>query len=242
MLGQPPAWAHHDPCATSARGQCYGEITAHGLRRLLQLLPPQCALRADTVVHDVGSGFGDAAARLRRWTNVSRVVGIEINACRAAAAANRHGRTAGLELSAGDVRRVGFASAHVVYLTPQCWAADLLGVIFSELAPRAPSLRCIVAFGSIDALAAQGLPALVQRWGSIARVGRDVEGTWDARAAAVYVTRDGRGACANRTSAACVRRMRRLLASASTAAERAAAADGDAGPASPWRRPPERDG
>ena len=45
--------------------------------------PPTQAVRADSVLYDVGSGFGRFASFLRAHTNASRVVGIEVNSCRA---------------------------------------------------------------------------------------------------------------------------------------------------------------
>ena len=45
--------------------------------------PPTQAVRTDSVLYDVGSGFGRFASFLRAHTNASRVVGIEVNSCRA---------------------------------------------------------------------------------------------------------------------------------------------------------------
>jgi SAM-dependent methyltransferase len=221
-MDRPPTWAHADPCAAVERDQCYGEVTERGLQRVLHLLPPSCTLRPDSVVYDVGSGFGAAAAFLRAATNVDRVVGVEINACRAAVAARR--ARDGLTLVHGDVRRLGFEDATHVYLTSQCFSPSLLRAIFSRLAARAPRLRCIVDVGSADALVAQRIVPLAASWGAVREIAPDITATWDEHAAALYVVR---GAC----NATCVRRARRWLEH--TAAE--AEASDLPGPVNPWR-------
>lgn len=207
--------------------QCYGEITPHGMRRMLWLLPSACALRADSVLYDVGSGFGRFASFLRSHTSVRRVVGIEVNECRARIAARLAAPS--LEFRSGDVRELGFDDATHVFITSQCWGTQLLRDLFGRLAHRAPHLGCVVNYGSLPH--AQDLASLTAAWGRLAGVGASVAGTWDRHATALYIRRD---ASCNATTA-CIRSTHRRLASAAREAE-AAAERGE----SPWRRPPER--
>ena len=234
MLGRarpPPAWAVSDPCTSSRPEHCYGELTQHGFRRLLHHLPPSCQLQTDSVFYDIGSGFGRLAAYVRAHTNVSRVVGVEINGCRARAAQKRFfGRrpshSKGFVLLNADIRATGFDDATHLYLTSQCWRPSLLTAIFGRLASRAPRLRCILNVGSLDALAAQDIAALAAPFGPVRWLCREVSGTWDAYAAALVVTRGG-------CNASCVRRARERIAQASADVE----AIDRPGPPNPWRRP-----
>lgn len=225
-------WQHGEPSHWSACDrpedpeQCYGEITPDGMRRLLWLLPSACALRPDSVLYDIGSGFGRFAAFLRTRANVSHVVGLEVNECRARRAA--HLNAPGLELRHGDVRRLGFDDATHVFMTSACWGEELLRDLFGRLAHRSRRLGCIVNFCSLPH--AHDLAALVAGWGRLAGIGQSIAGTWDPHAAALYIRK---GACSGNGSSACVRRMRRRLATAAKEAE-AAAQEGE----SPWRRPP----
>ena len=226
MLQALPRWVHAaDPCASMAREQCYGEVLNHGLQRMLQMLPSPCILRPDDVIYDVGSGFGAAAAYMSDAVNVSQVVGVEVNACRAATAASRHGAnaTSRLLLRLGDVRKLGFDRATMIYMTSQCFAPSLLRSIFGRLAVRAAKLRCIVDVGSLDSLASQRIVSLAAPWGMVRRIAQDITATWDEHAAAIYFVR---GAC----SASCVRRAHRWL---KHAAEDLEAADLP-GPVNPW--------
>ena len=147
-------------------------------------------MESDSVVYDVGSGFGRIAAAIRARTNVSRVVGVEVSGCRARAALRRYGgRMPGLQLQHADIRDVGFADATHLYLTSQCWQPSLLTAIFGMHAPR---LRCIIDVGSLDALAAQRIAHFAAGFGPVRSLARQIPGTWDAHAAALFVTR---GAC-----------------------------------------------
>ena len=223
-VSAPPRWAISDPCSSSHREHCYGELTRHGLRRLLSILPPACSMEADSVVYDVGSGFGRIAAAIRARTNVSRVIGVEVSGCRARAALKRYGgRVHGLTLQHADIRDVGFADATHLYLTSQCWQPSLLTAIFGMHAPR---LRCIIDVGSLDALAAQHIAAFAAAFGPVRSLARQISGTWDEHAAALFVTR---GEC----NATCVSRAQERIEQASQEAE-----DTDRpGPMNPWRRP-----
>ena len=123
--------------------------------------PPTQAVRADSVLYDMGSGFGRFVSFLREHTNSSRVVGIEVNSCRARQAA-RLSSISRLELRRGDVRQLGFADATHVFITAQCWGEQLLRAVFGRLAQRAPRLRCVVQFGSLPH--AHDLAAIFGRW------------------------------------------------------------------------------
>ena len=248
MDGTPPTWAHADPCASHAPAQCYGEVAPEGVSRLVHLLPSassRCAVRrTGDVLYDVGSGFGRVCAQLVELTNAS-VAGIEVNACRVAAA-RRAFAGFPLLLREGDVRDVGFTDATHLVLTSQCWDRALLRAIFGRLARRAPRLRCIVDVGSADALVAQDIVGLASAFGTVSAIAPDVTGTWDARAAALFITRgargddDGRGRDDAAAAAPCnrscvgVRRARRWLESVAREVE----ASDLPGPLSPWRRPP----
>ena len=88
----PAAWAFADACHHADTSLCYGEITPYGVSRMLHLAPaPECSLVPQDVIYDVGSGFGFAANKMRELSNVSKVVGVEVNGCRAKAAASRFG-------------------------------------------------------------------------------------------------------------------------------------------------------
>ena len=234
---RPAAWAFADPCRSPELSQCYGELTYSGVSRLLSLLShpliaPQCSLTSTSVLYDIGSGFGRVAGLMRELTNVSHVVGVEVNGCRArtAALSLRRWPRGGLSFVHGDVRNVGFPDATHLYLTSQCWPTALLRAIFGRLARRAPQLRCIVDVGSLDALHMQDLAEVAASFGDVRAIGRQVSGTWDPYAGAVFIARPLSGAC-NRT---CVRRSRRWL----EAAAREAEAVDLPGTPSPWRRPP----
>ena len=237
---RPAAWAFDDPCWSSDVSLCYGELTTSGVYRLLHLLSlpasaPQCSLTASDVLYDIGSGFGRVAALLRESTNVSRVVGIEVNSCRARSAARLQGSHGGGGLSFvhGDVRKVGFDDATHLYLTSQCWPTALLRTIFGRLARRTPKLRCIIDVGSLDALVMQDLAEVASTFGEVRAIGRQVSGTWDVHAAAVLVVRPmhGAGVACNRS---CVRRSRRWLEAVARDVEEVDLP----GTPSPWRRPP----
>lgn len=229
MGGQPPSWAACE--RPHAPEQCYGEITPHGMSRLLWLLPGRCALQAESVLYDIGSGFGHFASFLRSRTNSARVVGIEINSCRAQQAARLS--APGLTFVQGDVRRLGFADATHAFLTSQCWGSELMTDVFGRLAEQAERLACMVMFGSLPH--ALELPPILGRWGTIDSFASSVSGTWDPAATALYLVR--KTGC--NTSKSCMRKMQKKLAAAESQAAReanVAAAAGD----SPWRLPPPR--
>lgn len=229
----------HEPSSWSAcerpdaPEQCYGEISPHGMARLLWLLPERCALRPDSVLYDLGSGFGHFASFLHRSraSNSSRVVGIEINGCRAQQAAKLS--VPGLAFVQGDVRRVGFADATHVFMTAQCWSSELLTDVFGRLARQAARLACITVFGSLPY--ALELPPILARWGTIDSYASSVSGTWDGAATALYVVE--RPLC--NASAPCLRKMRKKLAAAEVQAAKEAGVAEAAGD-SPWRLPPPR--
>jgi SAM-dependent methyltransferase len=252
----PPPWAFADACQDTG-ALCYGEVTRNGVSRMLALAPaPHCSFLPHDVIYDVGSGFGFAAATMREFSNVSKVVGVEVNECRArVAASSPRGRMQGLTFVHGDIRKVGFSDATHLYLTSQCWPKSLLRAIFGRLARSAPRLRCIMDVGSLDALVMQDIPGLASAWGLVRTIALQVTGTWDAHAAAVYVTkgraspgsrddlddddhgRDGRDLSTpcNRSQRSCaVRRARALLVRAAKDGE----ADATAATLSPWRPPP----
>ena len=215
------------PCPPSPdRAQCYGEARTTGLARIISLLEnvPKCALYPSDEIIDVGSGFGRAAAYLRRATNVKRVVGIEINGCRARLAARRSGP--GLELLHGDVRVAGLGNATHVYLTSQCFGSTLLADFFGRLAMQAPRLRCIIDLGSFDALSAQHLTSVSSQWGRVVAIGHEVRTTWDAHAGVIFVVR---GPC----NSSCSERAENRIARAAMDTE----ATDFAGPQSPWQQP-----
>ena len=171
------------------------------------------------------------ASFLRSRTNSARVVGIEINSCRAQQAARLS--APGLTFVQGGVRRLGFADATHAFLTSQCWGSELMTDVFGRLAEQAERLACMVMFGSLPH--ALELPPILGRWGTIDSFASSVSGTWDPAATALYLVR--RTGC--NTSKSCMRKMQKKLAAAESQAAReanVAAAAGD----SPWRLPPPR--
>ncbi|KAL1510137.1 hypothetical protein AB1Y20_006469 [Prymnesium parvum] len=120
-------------CRTNRSELCYGEPTLLGLRMLWTQWPRACALVPSSVLYDVGAGFGRLSAFLRVHSNASRVVGLEVDACRHAYARGvretlwRHLRAAPpLDFRLGDVRALGFAEATHVLVASQCWREELL--------------------------------------------------------------------------------------------------------------------
>ena len=74
-------------CKFKDHEQCYGELTDDGMERLVQTLTmaspgSPCALTPNSVFFDVGSGYGRLAMYVRMRTDATRVVGVEVNACR----------------------------------------------------------------------------------------------------------------------------------------------------------------
>ena len=232
MDGHRPTWAASDPCASLEQAQCYGEVTELGLRRSLYLMETHsCTITDTSVVYDIGSGHGNVARFFRTQTNASRIVGIEINACRATVAEAQHRKLLArpdFALLHGDVRQLGFDDATHVFLTSQCWDSELLGAIFGQLARRARQLTCVVSVGSLDALASQRLAALAAPFGRVGAIALRVAGTWDANAAAVHIVPARGGGC-NRS---CVRRTHRIL---KRAAEHVEADDYPGAELNPWR-------
>lgn len=229
LRGEPSSWSACE--RPDAPEQCYGEIAANGMARLLWLLPERCALRSDSVLYDIGSGFGHFASFLRSRTNSSRVVGVEINGCRAQEAAKLS--VPDLTFVQGDVRRIGFADATHVFLTAQCWSSALLSDVTGRLAQQAERLACMTVFGSLPY--ALELPPILGRWGTIDSFASSVSGTWDPAATALYIVR--KSGC--NASASCMRKMQKKLAAAELQAAREANVATAAGD-SPWRLPPPR--
>ena len=138
----------------STAEQRYGEPTADGLYRLLQQWPDECAIDNESVVYDVGSGFGRLCAYLRLHTNASAVRGLEINECRHHHAealretVRRVLPSAGaLDFILGDVRQLGFGEATHVLLAAQTWGEALLTGIFRQ-ALAARRVRCVSVISS----------------------------------------------------------------------------------------------
>jgi hypothetical protein len=163
-------------CPAESSEECYGELLNDGYEQILQGMPPPgspCALTPDSVLYDIGSGFGRLVMYARLRTNISRAVGIEINACRhrgavrgkaaleAAAQRSRGGSMkgstasssssretpllmAGLDLVNGDVREQSLGDATHVHMSIQCWGHELIDKIVSHLVPKAPRMRCML--------------------------------------------------------------------------------------------------
>ena len=144
-------------CPEEGEGQCYGEPTAHGLRQLLHHWPSACALTKESVLYDIGSGFGRLATFLKIHANASqqlRVRGIEINACRDAAAqellqfvkAREPGVGDSLSFRRGDVKELGFAEGTHAFMSSQCWTESLLVDVLTMARDKAPKVQCLVVF------------------------------------------------------------------------------------------------
>lgn len=184
---------------SSTMEQRYGEPTERGLRALLWHWPVECAIDDQSIVYDVGSGFGRLCAFVRLFTNASAVRGMEINECR-----HRHAEAlresvqqalpsvGALDFVLGDVRRRGFADATHVLLAAQTWGEGLL-VDILEQALVARRVRCLTVIS-------RGLPRgwtsrvsdLVSSFGH-AVVVNSLPTTYAASASAVFFRR---GRCA----------------------------------------------
>ena len=142
--GRCPACIHR--CPVNGTEQCYGEPNSPGMLRLLQRWPHEDALDKDSVLYDIGSGFGRLGAFLSLVTNAS-VRGIEINECRyrESIKLQRSIRSVDMHLDfrLGDARTLGVADATHCFLASTCWSASLFSSIF-EMAIAAPRLRSII--------------------------------------------------------------------------------------------------
>ena len=162
--------------------QCYGEIAPAGMHQLLRLLSnvPECALDRASVFYDVGSGIGRLSHFVRLSTNVSKVVGVELNGCRTRRARFMQSelmngslalrqRLSSLHFASADITKHGFPDATHLFLSSQCWPDVTMQSILT-LASTRPNLRCIVKFGH-DARNGP-MKESFDAWGHVARVGR----------------------------------------------------------------------
>lgn len=200
-------WASIVRCRFKAAEESFGEVRLAGMEKILRGLPQHgspCALDRSSEWMDIGSAFGRFAMHVRLRTNISRVVGVELNTCRArhAAAGQRRieyanpGSLAGLELIAGDVLSVGLRGATHIFLSVQCWPPQLIRAIVGELAPRSPRLRCMIfnARGVKSILARERIDTQVDAWGSVSAVVHDILTTWDPTEAVFVGKRSATGA------------------------------------------------
>ena len=182
--------------------ECYGEPELEGYPILINSWPPACALDAQSVFYDVGSGHGRLAAYIRLHTNVSAVRGIEINVCRHSRAIELQSlltreipqRAHTMSFVNGDVRALGFADATHIFLSSQCWDEALMRDVLAHATKRAPRLRCAVLFSwrRPDHWTAD-LRRMADAWGHVVGV-HSVPTTWSG-ASAVFLRR---GACLQR--------------------------------------------
>ena len=183
-------------CPALSREECYGELTEHGLESLIAGWPPECgALEPGSTLYDLGSGFGHLLLYFWLHTGLGVAKGIEINGCRATAAAALGRRAsaalaggtsaAALSFQHGDVRASGFRDATHVLLSSQCWRETLVADVF-RLAKEAPRLRCIVQLS--NARAPVNVSAHAASWGSAVGV-RSLNATWRGATATFYVHR-----------------------------------------------------
>lgn len=196
--------------------ECYGEVTEEGFEAVLQAMPgvgSPCALTADARFLDVGCGFGRLAMYVALRSNVSKVTGIESNMCRLDHA--QHGMaqieraapgtlTPRLRLIHGDVRKLTtLADTTHVFLSIQCWPADLIRTIVRDLARRTPALRCMIfSARGVPSLLAGANGRLVDEWGVVSQASFDVPTTWGSTEAVFVSKRAPGGAPADETQAA----------------------------------------
>jgi SAM-dependent methyltransferase len=194
----------HMACDSSQIEQCYGEPSIEGIYQLTAAMRKSaCALQSDSVIYDIGSGYGRLATYLFLKERAQQVKGIEINECRGGAAVELadavKGAVAGgpdadqmgqLTLMTGDVRALGFADATHIFLSSQCWSAALLSEVYGRLAQASPKLQCIVNFARGRPLGFErSIDELAETWGHV--VGsKFVPTTWGG-ATATFIKRGG---------------------------------------------------
>lgn len=157
---------HSDPCSLRSNveqgEQTYGEISHEALRPFLHTLQrtPSCALSAESIFYDIGSGLGRLAWYVRGMSVARRVVGVEVNRCRHARAMAMRSEaiaisSAGMPAPASatpeaerlqllhnlsyvhaDIRTRGFADATHAFMTPVCFSRPLLRELVSMAANR----------------------------------------------------------------------------------------------------------
>ena len=189
--------------------QCYGEIAVEGMFQLLRALPntSPCALTADSTFYDVGSGLGRFALFMRLKTNISAVVGVELNGCRSKASKLMHEalrnasavppkRLDALRFFHADINQQGFQDATHLFLSSQCWPDETLAKLFETARTHRPNLRCVIKFGH-DARP-DGVGGAIDRWGHVERVGR-ADATFGPGMSAIML---GAGPCASERHAA----------------------------------------
>lgn len=193
----------------SHHSQCYGEIAVEGMFQMLRALPKAsaCALTPDSTFYDVGSGLGRFSLFMRMKTNISKVVGVELNGCRAKAAMTMHAalrnasvipreRLDALRFLHADINEQGFHDATHLFLSSQCWPDETLAKLFETARAHRPNLRCVVKFGH-DARP-DGVGGAIDRWGHIERVGR-ADATFGPGMSAIML---GAGPCTGERHAA----------------------------------------
>lgn len=199
-------------CTTEGPNQCYGELTEKGYESLLTSMPrhgSSCALTPESVFYDIGSGYGRLAMYVALRANVSRVVGMEVNKCRhrhalhgkkriqerlaampVAGTGQRKLPLGNLDLVEADVLQAGVGRATHLFLSIQCWSAELVKSVIALL-PKSPTVRCVIvcASGARDLLDTQssdddeGKSSLVtlDRWGDLENALIEAEATWTKR-------------------------------------------------------------
>lgn len=162
-----------DHCKTPSTEETYGELTAEGMRQLLDGMPAECALDEHSVFIDVGSGNGHIPLFVRAATNVKYSYGIEVARCRhnlaearlraisadVAAGTARNPKLRQIGYLYGDVRKTGLHNATHLYMASLCFGEQLMMDIL-RLAKQ-QGVRCI-----IDSARFMAPQSDVQRWGS----------------------------------------------------------------------------
>lgn len=158
-----------ESCKSSDAGpaQVHGEMTVRGMQNMIEEAPSPCRITTDSVVVDVGSGFGKLIAFVWLATPCRSAHGIEINECRVKAAvdmgrsiasslgqmpapsrlANRYATEVGstLTFTAGDVRQMReLENATHILVSTTCWPSRLLEDAMRVVKRTAPNLRCII--------------------------------------------------------------------------------------------------
>ena len=143
-------------CSANNKEECYGEVTEKGYEQVLQgmrLPGTSCELTASSVFVDVGMGYGRLAMYMRMRTNISRVVGVETNACRYRRAcrgretlrrADASVLANGLEFAHADVRDFDLKGATHLFMSITCWSEDLIRSILTKVMNESPSVRCVI--------------------------------------------------------------------------------------------------